>query len=109
MKTTFKIVAWFGIICTLPYIVWSLYNVPLVIRELTNSLPPFYFNETGPITFLATILFVFGTVLMVVGGAIAKPKYFALASILSGSMYVFLDVGGSCALFRNMDSWGYRR
>ena len=95
MKAVFKVVAWFGIVLTLPFILWGFYFSFVKLRDIIIPPPPGYFKEGSSVLFFyAQILFTFGTILIVIGGSFSKPKHFALTSILVGFLYVSLVFGG---------------
>jgi hypothetical protein len=95
VKTVFKVVAWIGVIATLPFIILGIYRIVVLIRDIINPPPPGYFNEGGTGIILLLFLFVLGVITMLLGGLISRPKHFDLASLTIGTLYILIMLVGT--------------
>lgn len=81
MKTALKIIAWIG------FAVFSLGIIIVLMVTIGSMLNPGQYG-VGFAHLYALVLAAICTLLMLVGGIIARPKHFWLLSLISGLLYI---------------------
>ena len=82
-KKIFKTIAWVGVILLVVGAIIAFYNSWALMTAEPGEI------SIGFGHWLAIIFGITGIVFMIIGGLIAKPKYFWVASITAGLFYIF--------------------